>query len=455
MNSADYAIDDIIEFSKESVEIPEEELSEIRKQFSAKTLIKKYRCKFSSTAIDRGITGTYDMIYAYVNKEWLFVSATPYDQENWIYSAKDIVSTKQIRDDLQTLDIPELNGEKIGKESDTVVEISERQSAIENGNDSMKVTVTYDAKFAIYKFNIKLLYQFKDGKWVMTSSSVDDQDFWEISFNDGMKPNEPKEAFIINELSNSSNYKNYMMNLGYIDNYYLTKDSETVNGNELSYNYVLIVTYNEFGDIEYKVSKKYIWTNNAWQEGDLSVSVKSSDWTKMIGTWASTNGDFIRFKNLENNILEGTYTHKYSDGDYVTYSITATINLELTDNNWDMMVEQGKVLAGDETDHFVILPFKVDLKDDVITSNGNIYISKGDEEGGDGFTINEDGSYYEDKPEEDFEIDHEDDYNSGLNFFEDEYEDVTNDSEGSEESDETTSSNDDSEESNSTDKNED
>lgn len=419
LNANDYAIDELTELTCSQADFTEEEKESLSSQFTSKAAVKKYRCNFSSTSIERGITGTYDLIFAYMNKEWKFISASPYDEQGWLYSAKDVVSAKQIRDDLQTIDIPELNGSKVGKESDTKIEIAERQSDVQNGNDSIKVAITYDAKFAVYKLNIKLQYQFKDGKWQMTSSAVDNQSFWNIEFDETMKPNEPKEKYIINELSNSSNYKNYMMNLSYVDNYYLTKGNETVNSNELSYNYVLIVSYDVFGDIEYNVDKKYVWTNGAWQEGDLNVSIKSADWSKMIGTWASTNGDFLRVKDTDDNKLTGTYTHKYADGDYVTYSVTGKIDLELKDNDWDLLIEQGDITAGTEEEHFVILPFRVNLKDDVITSNGNIYVAKGDEDGGSGLHTG-DNSYYENKENDEHTIEHDENYHSGLSFFDDE-----------------------------------
>lgn len=416
LNENEYAIDEITELTYTQAAFTEEEKASLSSQFTSKASVKKYRCNFSSTSIERGITGTYDLVFAYMNKEWKFITSSPYDEANWLYSAKDVVSAKQIRDDLQTIDIPELNGSKVGQESDTKIEVGERQSNIENGNDSMKVAITYDAKFAVYKFNIRLQYQFKNGKWEMTSSAVDEQSFWNIEFDESMKPNEPKESFIINELSNSSNYKNYMMNLSYVDNYYLTKSDETVNGNELSYNYVLIVSYDVFGDIEYNVNKKYIWTNNAWQEGDLSISIKSADWSKMIGTWASTNGDFLRVNDVDKEKLIGTYTHKYADGDYVTYAVTGKIDIELKDNDWDLMIEQGEITAGSEEEHFVILPFKVNLKDDTITSNGNIYVAKGNEDGGSGLHI-DDNTYYEEGNNDIPAIEHEDDYSSGISFF--------------------------------------
>ncbi len=416
LNKKDYAVDEIYEFSKEVGTFTEEEGKEISSQFTGKTTIRKYVCNFKTRSVERDIDGQCEAVYAYFNNAWTLVKIQEANLENWSFQAKSEVSVRQIRDDLAAIEFATLPNVKIGNESDTQIEIVSRKSDIENGNDNVDIVVTYNADFAVYKIGIKLMYKHEHGEWVLSSHAIDDVDFWEIEFDDNMKPNKPKEEYIINSLSNSSNYKNYMMNLSYVDNYYVTEEKETVVGNTVNYNYVVIVSYDEIGDIEYNVTKPYSWIDKAWQEQELTVDVKKADFEKFLGTWASTNGDFVRFTNAENNILTGTYTHKYEDGNYVSYDVKGTVNVELTDNNWALMIEQKGIAAGEEEEHFVILPFQIDFEKTVIKSNGNIYIAKGDEEGGPGFTLNEDGSYFEEK-DDDEEIEKDPDYSSGLDFF--------------------------------------
>lgn len=420
LNKKEYAVDEISDFSKELGTFSDEENQELSSQFTGKTTIRKYNCRFKTRSVERDIEGECSAIFAYLNKEWTLVKIKETLPENWSFQAKSEVSMRQIRDDLGTIEFPTLPGVKVGDESNTQVEIASRKSDIENGNDNVDLVVTYNADFAVYKIGVKFMYKYEHGQWNLSSNAIDDVDFWEISFDDSMKPNKPKEEYIINNLSNSSNYKNYMMNLSYVDNYYVTEEKETVMGNTINYNYVVIVSYDEIGDIEYNVTKPYSWIDKAWQEQDLTVSVKSVNFEKFLGTWASTNGDFVRFTSADGTTLTGTYTHKYEDGNYVTYHVTGEIGVEMSDNNWALTIEQKDVAAGEEESHFVILPFQIDFSKTTINSNGNIYIAKGDEDGGPGFTLNEDDSYYEDKNDDEDEPEKDPNYNSGLEFFGDE-----------------------------------
>lgn len=427
LNDSNLGVDEVSLSSYDTIEFTEEDKTQIKEKISGKASFKKYLCKFETTSLDRGINGSYAIIVSKINGEWICVLSYPVDEENWIYAAKGEVPLKKIREDLQTLKFPSIENCVVGKDIDTSIEIKDRQSNIELGNDSLKACITYDATFAKYLINVRMQYEFNAGKWELKNYIIDDPEYWVIEFNEGSQPAKPKDSFIINKLSDSSNYKNYMMNLNYVDNYYIAESSQSIHGNELNYNYVLIVTYDEFGDFEYNVTKKYLWDNSAWQEGEMEVSLKSANLEKFMGTWASTNGNFIRFTSHEGNKMYGTYTHKYADSQYVVYDISAELDITMEDNNWDLIITQGDVVSGEEQEHIVILPFSVDFSKSIISSNGNIYVAKADEDVGPGFIINEDGTTYTENDPLELEQPDENGFDSGLQFFD-------NDEESNEES---------------------
>lgn len=444
LNAKEYAVDEVSVDFFDPISLSEEDSKQLLEKVTKNTVCKKYLCKFEATSLERGITGSYNLIYGYVDGNWICLLSYPEEEDNWVFAAKGEVPLKKIRTDLQEIKFSGLEDSIVGSDADTQIEIKDRQSNIDLGNDSMKVSVSYDAEFAKYSFNVRMKYEFDRGSWQLVDYVVDDPEYWIVEFNENSQPAKPKDSFIVNELSDSSNYKNYMMNLKYVDNYYVAESSQSINGNELSYNYVLIVTYDEFGDIEYNVSKKYIWKNSSWQEGELEVSIKSINLNKMMGTWASTNGNFVRFTSSDQNHLKGTYTHKYADEQYVVYNIDADLDVTFEDNNWILTISQGDVLSGEEKEHIVILPFTVDFKDSVLVCNGNIYISKPDDENGPAFIINDDDTTITERDPLELEGPSEDGYDSGLHFFDDDISEETtaNETESSSEDDKTAESTD-------------
>ena len=114
------------------------------------------------------------------------------------------------------------------------------------------------------------------------------------------------------------------------------------------------------------------------------------------------------------------------------------------DNNWILTISQGDVLSGEEKEHIVILPFTVDFKDSVLVCNGNIYISKPDDENGPAFIINDDDTTITERDPLELEGPSEDGYDSGLHFFDDDISEETtaNETESSSEDDKTAESTD-------------
>ncbi len=416
LNKNEYAIDEVTDIAIRFQDLSAEELEELQSKVTGNLVARKVLSDFTATSPARGIKGTYALIYVYANSEWLLTSAEIPDPTTWVYSAKAEVQTAQIRDDLLTLDFEGIGTGKVGEENSTEITVTGRMSDIENGNDNIDITIRYTAPFATYKIKARLQYKFVDGKWVMTGYSTDEQNFWDVEFDESSMPPEPKDEYIISLLSDSSNYRSYMMNPSFIENNYISHEPKTMKGSTVNYNSTLIVTYKNFGEVEYNVTKPYTWTDGSWEEDEIQVTVKTANWSNMLHTWTSINGDFVRFTEADKNTLIGTYTHKFESGQFVTYDVTAEVEIEKSDNNWGLIVEQGRVSAGEENEHFVILPFEMDFEKGVIKSNGSIYSVTNDEDLGPGF-LPEAGETAAVVTEEDVDQEPGGDFDSGLTFF--------------------------------------
>ena len=424
LNKNDYGIDEVTEITPIPQELTAEEYEELQTKVTGKLVARKIVTDFSATSPSRGIKGTYALIYVYANSEWILTSANIPDPATWVYSAKAEVQTSQIREDLLTIDFEGIGTGKVGEENTTEVTITGRVSDIENGNDNVDITIKYTAPFATYKIKARLQYKFVDGKWTMVGYSTDEQNFWDVEFDENSMPPEPKDDYIISLLSDSANYRSYMMNLNYVENKYISHEPKTMKGSTVNYNSTLIVTYKNFGEVEYNVTKPYTWAEGSWEEDEIQVTVKTANWTNMLHTWTSINGDFIRFTEVDKNTLIGTYTHKFESGQFVTYDVTGEIEIEKSDNNWSLVIEQGKVSAGDENEHFVILPFELDFEKGIIKSNGSIYSVTNDEDLGPGFLpeAEETAVTTSEEPEN---PESNGDFDSGLTFFGSEPEPMT------------------------------
>lgn len=416
LNKNDFAVDEVTEITLEPRELSAEEMEELQAKVTGNLVARKVISNFTATSPARGIKGTYALIYVYANSEWMLTSATIPDPSSWIYSAKAEVQVSKIREDLLTIDFEGIGTGKVGEESTTEVTVTGRMSDIENGNDNVDLTIRYTTPFATYKIKGRLQYKFVDGNWVMTGYSTDEQSFWDVEFDESSMPPEPKDDYIISLLTDSSNYRSYMMNPSYVENHYISHEPKTMKGTTVNYNSTLIVTYKNFGEVEYNVTKPYTWVDGSWEEDEIQVTVKTANWSNMLHTWASINGDFVRFTEADKNTLIGTYTHKFESGQFVTYDVTAEVEIEKTDNNWSLVIEQGKVSAGDENEHFVILPFEMDFEKGVIKSNGSIYTVMNNEDLGPGFSADP-ADIVTTVSEEPEETELGEDFDSGLTFF--------------------------------------
>ena len=368
-----YRVETFAEFTVNNVDFSEEDKKSLMEKFTSTVPAVTKQIKFKSTSIMHDVSGTYNLLYAYYNGSWIVVSGYKYDEKNWMFLAKDKVSNMVILDTIISTSFGSFEKGTIGSETNTIIEVTKRNTDLNIGTDTVCLNIIYDSLNAQYKIPVKIKYEFIDGSWKSTSTDIEPEDSWVIDFNESMMPPKPSHDVLTNVLTNSSQYQTYRFNPSYYSDFYITDGEIKKTANSISYCYVLIVKYNRIGTFEYDLTQTYEWEGSSWKSNELSCKIKSADLSLMVGTWSSANGSFLNIKDTDKMGITGYYVHKYADDSFVTYEITGTVVPVDADNLWTIDIKQGGINNGEEIEPVKIMPFKINFKTGELSSNGAIY----------------------------------------------------------------------------------
>ncbi len=377
IKTAGYEFDSLDKFSSEMIETSEKDMKKLKELFDNRVEYQKVGCTFTISSLEKDIEGYFSMVYAYINDEWKVMFSYPSRKDEWEFTAKDTVGTKQMLADLKTLNFEGFEKGYVGSEKTTTIKIEDRDTKLKFNKDEVLITATVKTDFATYSIDIQLIYYFKDGKWILSDTSIENSTDWSIEYNSDKKPIAPKEEYILEQLTIPTNFLTYVANPEYMTDYKIAATKQIAGVTSIKYQYVLTTFYENIGTVKYTAEIPYDWVEGEWAIGDPEVKISEVDPSAMLGTWSNENGDYfelVKYNPDKNNPLEGklkgTYYKKIDDGKYGSYSFNLMMKIPLRDNNWGGIVDSWTATDSSAVE-FSINSFAIDTQAKTLRSTGS------------------------------------------------------------------------------------
>lgn len=317
------------------------------------------------------------MIYGEINEKWSPIVSYDVEPEKWEFKAKEVRPSTGILEDLGETQFEKFETGYIGRNENTEIKINSRQTSLEEGTDKIDATLTVKTDFSKYTIGIKLEYVFKQGKWFLNKTIVDDFSTWKIEYIDENTPKAPNPEVIYQQLTNKSYFLTYCINDSYVTDHEIKKIKENADASSLTFEYQLKVHYENIGIFTYDISIPYEWQDQ-WIAKDTVVSIADIDITEIKNCDWNTNPEKynLDIKDLSSSI-ENTYSgqdtlkvvlSKIKDSQVKPQEMEFRIVPTKSDDNWKMIV----LVNGEEKD----TPCVISLKDKTIKYNTAVFIPK-------------------------------------------------------------------------------
>lgn len=314
LKKENYTFDSLKRIDFKESDVTEKDMTKLKQKFEHRVDFIKNDVEVTMSTNASKTAAEFSIIYAYYGDEWQPVIFYPINEKSWVSEAKEKVNKNRVMKDLRQTEFKGFKKGYVGKESNTKVILNNRDQKINIGRDILFTTVVVKTDFAKYKIGIDFTYQFKDNKWVLTSTNIQDQKLWQIEYDKDNVPDALSQEAVIKKLTNKKNFLTYVTNKDYVSKTMLSETRETVGVDELAYAFSWMTDYDNIGKITYSVKMPYKFSEGEWQEGKPKVEIDNINAENMVGKWKGENGDEINFtktmksKKTENrDLVIGTY----------------------------------------------------------------------------------------------------------------------------------------------------
>ena len=362
----------------------DEELTEadkelLRKKFDSVDAYNKISTTFKLLSYDMDIVGNFTMIYTYVNGSWIIPVSYATNADEWTYTPKNTVSTKQIFADLKATEFTGFKKGYVGTESNTSIKVTDRDTKMEINKDVVYFDITVKTDFAEYIIGATFTYYFKNGGWEVAEKDIQEESKWKINYNSDKVPTAPHEKTILEEVTTQTKFLTYVANKSYATSYEVRRIQDLAGVTTITFQYEFIAKYEHIGVTKYLVQVPYEWVDGEWSLGDTVVKITSVDVADILGTGTAKNGDYIEFTHIEkadkkdasqSDYIVGTYNKNMGKNAASTYNIKYQLTVPLRDNNWDFTSIVWET-AGTESVEFTIKALSADVNLKNLVGDGN------------------------------------------------------------------------------------
>lgn len=370
---ANIKFDRMTDFVYEKVDTNDDDFEMLKTKYASQIPYIKYETTFSLTSVEMDMVGNYSGIYVFNNGEWQFSFGYITNSEAWEYNEKEAsrVDKQRMLEDLKEQNFGTFEKGYVGDAKySSIGSIDNREYDKAVHRDTITTEVKIQTDFAEYSIPVVFTYYFQKGIWELGGIEISDMENWELSYNNGNKPDYLTDNAIISYLTTDTNFLTYICNPDYIKDYKLTKESEAASKESVAVNYVFSANYQYIGTVDYNIELIYEWLNNEWSEPQPVPNVKGADFSEMLEReWKNDDNTSFKFTTTETEGDVVKLTGKYIVENTST-DIIANISVMLRDNNWDATITD---INGNPIWDIPSLSFTLNLEYGAIVYNDKYY----------------------------------------------------------------------------------
>ena len=350
-----FKYDKISDISFKQVETSSEEMEILKKKYQSQVEYATYECTATLENLDMIANVSYRMLVAYNAGKWEMLSCKEDNKDGWSYVAKKYPDERQILKDISTYTFGEFDSNYISNDKNTTIKIVNQSYDKTVSRETEELLITINTSFGQCQMHAKIIYYYLNGVWTIGDFICDDESQWSIIYNKGCELSAVSEKKVIDFLTNKNQFLTYTTSISYVDATKLSFIYNKVSDSSVTNVYDFSAVYDDFGTATYEVDIKYDWQTYEWSEPQVYVSLKSADFTDIIGkVFASkdkntsfiikdirpiSENEQIQYKNKKLSAATIVMSGQYKRGES-TEECTIFLDIPLRDNDWNGFVPE-------------------------------------------------------------------------------------------------------------------
>ena len=327
----------------------------LEKKYQSQVEYATYECTATLENLDMIANVSYRMLVAYNAGKWEMLSCKEDNKDGWSYVAKKYPDERQILKDISTYTFGEFDSNYISNDKNTTIKIVNQSYDKTVSRETEELLITINTSFGQCQMHAKIIYYYLNGVWTIGDFICDDESQWSIIYNKGCELSAVSEKKVIDFLTNKNQFLTYTTSISYVDATKLSFIYNKVSDSSVTNVYDFSAAYDDFGTATYEVDIKYDWQTYEWSEPQVSVSLKSADFTDIIGkVFASkdkntsfiikdirpiSENEQIQYKDKKLSAATIVMSGQYKRGES-TEECTIFLDIPLRDNDWNGFVPE-------------------------------------------------------------------------------------------------------------------